>query len=99
MAGWYEDGSEEEAQAHRKHVQQPGAYMPYVAAKTGSPEKPEYRKVEEYGTTPTFMIVCDEGWRESIVCTRMYGWAADWLIGQIQGKPFPKSSSPVPSSK
>lgn len=54
-----------------------------------TPEKPEYRKVEEeHGATPTFMVVCDEGWCESIVCNHMYSWAADWLVAQIQGKPY-----------
>ena len=60
--------------------------------KTASQEKPEYRKVydERSGATKTFFIVCDEGWRESIVCAGMYEWAADWMVGQLQGKPFPK---------
>lgn len=51
---------------------------------------PEYRKVEEGkgGATRTFMIVCDEGWRESIVCTGMYEWAADWLVAIIQSRPY-----------
>lgn len=53
-------------------------------------ENPVYRKVlEENGNaTKTFMIVCEEGWRESAVCEHMYEWAADWLIEQIQGKPY-----------
>jgi len=56
---------------------------------TGTVDKPYYRKTEEdHGATPTFMIVCDEGWRESIVCNGMYRWAADWLLEQIQGKPY-----------
>lgn len=55
----------------------------------GTVEKPHYRKVEEvHGATATFMVICDEGWRESIVCNKMYEWAADWLIDQIQGKPY-----------
>ncbi len=53
-----------------------------------------YRKVaqEKSGLegTQLWMIVCDEDWRESIVCKDMYEWAADWLIAQIQGKPFGK---------
>lgn len=57
--------------------------------RTATSARPIYRKVEEeHGATPTFMIVCDEGWRESTVCQKMYGWAADWLIEQIQGKPY-----------
>jgi len=67
----------------------------------GTPEAPIYRKVAEQRTyrdpftghttkyaTQTFMVVCDEGWRESIVCCSMYDWAADWLVEQIQGKPY-----------
>jgi hypothetical protein len=59
-------------------------------SKTCSEAKPEYRKVLEdvSRATPTFLIVCDEGWCEKIVCTGMYGWAADWLLEEIQGKPY-----------
>lgn len=62
---------------------------------TATPEAPVYRKVEEdHGATATFMIVCDEGWRESIVCNHMYGWAADWLVAELQGKPFATERRP-----
>ena len=56
----------------------------------GSPESPVYRKVaEELGwATQTYMVVVDEGWAESILCERMYDWSADWLIEQLQGKPY-----------
>jgi hypothetical protein len=65
-------------------------------SKTCSPESPFYCKVEEeHGATPTFMIVCDEGWRENIVCNNMYGWAADWLIEQLQGKPYAPERRPA----
>ncbi len=56
----------------------------------GSEQTPAYRKVNENAghidpftgyfvrnVTQTFMVVCDEGWRESIVCNSMYEWAAD----------------------
>lgn len=57
-----------------------------------SKEHPIYRKVEEGkgGETKTFMIVCDEGWREQIVCCSMYGWAADWLLNLISETPYGK---------
>lgn len=68
-----------------------------------SEECPRYRKVNEQReyhdpftghtrktATQTFMIICDEGWRECIVCEHMYEWAADWLIEHIQGKPYRK---------
>lgn len=59
----------------------------------GTPEKPIYSKVpcKETKGTKMFFIVCDEGWRTSIVCDKMYGWAADWLLEHIQGKPYAMS--------
>jgi hypothetical protein len=35
-----------------------------------------------------WMIVCDEGWRQSIVCTGMYDWAADWLLAILLDREF-----------
>ena len=64
--------------------------------KTATQDKPEYRKVEykpldaHPHATKIFMVICDEGWRESIVCNGMYEWSADWMVGQLQGKPFPR---------
>jgi hypothetical protein len=40
--------------------------------------------------TQTFGISCDEGWRVSIVCTGMYEWAADWLLGVLGHTPYAK---------
>jgi hypothetical protein len=61
----------------------------------GTIKNPHYRIVEEdHGASPTYMIVCDEGWRESIVCNKMYSWAAIWLVDQIQGKPYAPGSRP-----
>lgn len=62
----------------------------YVSTLGVSEEKPQYRKFrqDDNAATPHFGIVCDEGWKQSIVCTGMYEWAADWLIEQIQGKPY-----------
>jgi hypothetical protein len=56
-----------------------------------TPEHPYYAKVlhDLRGQkTPMFFIICDEGWRTSIVCERLYEQTADWLVGQIQGKPY-----------
>lgn len=55
-----------------------------------SVENPIYRKFkqDEHAATEHFGITCDEGWRESIVCTGMYEWVVDWMLEQIQGKPF-----------
>ncbi len=55
-----------------------------------TPERPVYSKVPDAdsGATQMWIVRCDEGWRESIVCEGMYEWAADWLIEQIQGRPF-----------
>lgn len=60
----------------------------------GTEDKPVYRKINEQRNTATeiYMIVCDEGWRESIVCTGMYAWAAEWLLEHIQGKPYKKGT-------
>jgi hypothetical protein len=56
-----------------------------------SQAEPVYAKVAETLNFPgggLFMIIVDEGWRTSILCTGMYEWAADWLVGQLQGKPY-----------
>jgi len=41
-----------------------------------------------------YTVEVDEGWRDSIVCTGMYKWAADWLVEQLQGKPFAPGRRP-----
>lgn len=61
----------------------------------GTIERPVYRKFQTNpGTkaTPLFGINCDEGWREHIICTGVYGWMADWLVEQLQGKPLPTAN-------
>lgn len=67
----------------------------------GTEESPIYRKVKEGkgNATKTFMIVCHEGWRESIVCTGMYEWAADWLVTQIQGRPYGRYRDSCPKKE
>lgn len=53
---------------------------------------PFYRRVidsKPTNATTTYMVVCNEGWRESIVCQAVYGWAADWLVDVLQGRPYP----------
>lgn len=62
---------------------------------SASKESPFYRAINECipnQKTQTFMILCDEGWRESIVCSSMYEDAAEWLVKILQGKPFKVSS-------
>lgn len=51
-----------------------------------------YRKFkqDDGAATPHFGIVCDEGWRESIVCTGMYEFVADWLLAIVSGHPYAK---------
>ena len=61
-------------------------------------EKVLYKKPPEHAT-PLWLISCDEGWRQSIVCEGMYEWAADWLLEQIQGKPFAPSTRPGAAGK
>ena len=57
-----------------------------------SAEHPIYRPspmdIYDPPGTRLWMVVCNEGWRESIVCTHMYEWAAEWLVGKIQGEPY-----------
>src|SRR6267378_5752407 len=61
-------------------------------------EVPVYKKVLYKGppehATPLWLVSCDEGWRQSIVCEGMYEWAADWLLTQILGKPFAPENRP-----
>lgn len=67
----------------------------------GTPEKPIYSKVLQYDKAATkhYMIVCDEGWRQSIVCCDMYDWAADWLVNMIQNQPYaPNTRTPFASN-
>ena len=68
----------------------------YVSTLGASEESPVYRKFrqDDDAATPHFGIVCDEGWRESIVCIGMYEWAADWLVATLQGKPYRRPSNP-----
>ena len=55
-----------------------------------SPENPIYRKILTDPNHPTklYFIICDEGWRESIVCSGMYEWTVDWLLEVIGRKPY-----------
>lgn len=53
----------------------------------GTPEHPYYSKaLQDDGHN--WMITCNEGWRESIICSGMYEWTADWLVGILQGRPY-----------
>jgi hypothetical protein len=45
-------------------------------------DKPNPEGTQLYG------ISCNEGWRESIVCTGMFGWAADWLLEVLGHQPY-----------
>jgi hypothetical protein len=60
-----------------------------------SEEHPVYAKVEHDKPNPLstqmYFVTVDEGWRQMIMCERMYGWAADWLVETLQGQPFAKS--------
>ena len=54
-----------------------------------SVEHPVYSKIlqTDNKATKLFMIIVNEGWRESIMCTNMYEWAADWLLKVLQDRP------------
>jgi hypothetical protein len=58
-----------------------------------SPETPVYAKMRQPDTASFWMITCDEGWRSLIVCTDMYENVADWLLGIIDGKPYPAKAA------
>lgn len=64
-----------------------------------SPERPVYAKVREEDSRSFFAITCDEGWRSMIVCTSMYEWAADWLLGILGRRPFASSREAGPSGR
>jgi hypothetical protein len=59
-------------------------------------QEPVYRKVrhDDGWATARYMIVCDEGWRESIVCEGMYSWAADWLLGILGRRAYANGHRP-----
>lgn len=65
-----------------------------VPADDANEEHPHYRYQREASNVNKFMVICDEGWRSSIVCTGMYEWAAIWLVETLQGKPFAKGWRP-----
>jgi hypothetical protein len=62
--------------------------------KTATPERPEYRKQKQDDgkATALYMIIVDEGWREWILCTDMYEWAADGLLEVLRasGRTWPR---------
>jgi hypothetical protein len=60
-----------------------------------TPERPLYAKVREAGRN-LWIVTVDEGWRSTILCSGMYEEVADWLIGQIQGKPTYRPFSATP---
>lgn len=53
-----------------------------------SEERPVYLAEEDPSGVDKYMVSVDEGWRISVVCSGVYGWAADWLVEQLQGKPY-----------
>jgi hypothetical protein len=59
-----------------------------------TPERPLYAKVREAGRN-LWIVTIDEGWRSTILCSGMYEEMADWLIGQIQGKPVDRQYAPL----
>ena len=67
-----------------------------TAPTAGSEVSPVYKKVShgDDWATQLYFIVCDEGWRESVVCQYMYDWAADWLIEVVQDRPYAPGRRP-----
>jgi hypothetical protein len=64
-------------------------------------ERPRYAKVAQQDgkATHLFMIVVDEGWRESVMCVDMFGWAADWLVNDVLANRPPYAPRTRPGSK
>jgi len=56
----------------------------------GTEEKPLYAKVKQE-PGHLFMVTVDAGWMSTVLCSDMYEHVADWLVEQLQGKPFPVS--------
>lgn len=67
-----------------------------LAAPEPTPERPFYgvQLQDSEGATKRYMIICNEGWRSSIVCEDMYGWAATWLVNILQGRPYAPEGRP-----
>lgn len=59
-----------------------------------TPQRPIYWKVKQEEGRNHFMIVCDEGWRSSIVATGMYEWTADWLLEVLGRRPYAPERRP-----
>jgi hypothetical protein len=61
-----------------------------------TPEHPVYTMVLEdgVGATDRYMIRCNEGWREMIVCEGMYRWAAEWLLRVLGNRPYADGNAP-----
>lgn len=46
---------------------------------------------EEHGATPTFMVCYSIPGEQHILCNKMYGWAAKWLVEKLnQTGEYPK---------
>lgn len=61
-----------------------------------TPGSPVYSKAphdDDYATQ-LWMIICDEGWRTSIVCEGMYEWAANWLVEVLGRQPYAPEHRP-----
>lgn len=58
-----------------------------------SDSNPRYEATQD-ADGRTWFVSVDEGWRESILCTGMYEWAAKWLAEQLQGMPFAPTTRP-----
>jgi hypothetical protein len=64
-----------------------------------SPDHPLYTKHRLGPGSNLWLISVNEGWRSTIVASGMYENTADWLIEQIQGKPFPWPGSVTTEGK
>lgn len=73
-----------------------GAEQPGQIARSddASETNPHYYYQPEERASNLFMLICDEGWRSSIVASGMYEWAAKWLVEQLQRKPYAPNLRP-----
>lgn len=59
-----------------------------------SEQHPRYAAVQQEAPSRLFMVMVDEGWRQSVMCSGMYQWAAEWLADFLQGEPYAPGRRP-----
>lgn len=57
-------------------------------------QRDTYRVAPDPGTNNLYMIVVEEGWRQTVLCWGMYEWAANWLVRILAHHPFTPEGRP-----